>query len=88
MNRAIAGVTFSRCQVITLTGTHSNSLKLQPAVRDNIHEVRGGTKCGILLDLFTYFNPQARSYELDVVDAKVDAKVHPQIRRVAWRSEG
>lgn len=56
--------------------------------RDNIHEVRGGTKGGILLDLFTYFNPQARSYELDVVDAKVDAKVHPQIRRVAWRSEG
>lgn len=48
--------------------------------RDNIHEVRGGTKGGILLDLFTYFSPQARSFELDVVD---DLK-ESNLKRVTW----
>jgi len=48
--------------------------------RDNIHEVRGGTKGGILLDLFTYFSPQARSFELDVVDDLKDSN----LKRVTW----
>lgn len=51
--------------------------------RDNIHEVRGGAKGGILLDLFTYFSPQARSYELTTLEPEDKNG----LRRVAWSPE-
>ena len=50
--------------------------------RDNIHEVTAGENGCVLMDLFTHFRPQARSYGIAWDDTPFDAE--KQLYRVAW----
>jgi hypothetical protein len=42
--------------------------------RDNLHEVVAGPDGARLLDVFTFFSPEARSHDLDFRDKPVDAE--------------
>jgi hypothetical protein len=50
--------------------------------RDNIHEVTAGEDGCTLMDLFTHFRPEARSYGITWDDTPFDAE--KQLYRVAW----
>ena len=53
--------------------------------RDNIHIVEAGEKGCVLLDFFTCFRPEARSYELDWDTKPVD--VQKKIYKAVWRTD-
>lgn len=53
--------------------------------RDNIHHVEAGEKGCLLLDFFTHFRPEARSYELDWDATPVDAE--KKIFKAAWKKD-
>ena len=50
--------------------------------RDNIHEVTAGDRGCVLMDLFTHFRPDARSYGIEWDDTPFDAE--KQLYRVSW----
>lgn len=50
--------------------------------RDNIHDVIAGKDGAQLLDVFTYFSPEARSYGLQFDDKPFDAD--ERLYKVAW----
>lgn len=50
--------------------------------RDNIHEVTAGENGCVLMDLFTHFRPEARSYGIEWDGKPFDAEA--QLYRVAW----
>ncbi len=53
--------------------------------RDNIHQVEAGENGCLLLDFFTHFRPEARSYELDWDATPVDAE--KKIFKAAWKKD-
>lgn len=52
--------------------------------RDNIHEVEAGPEGGTLVDVFTYFRREARSYELEWDAAPVETG--GKLYRAQWKS--
>lgn len=53
--------------------------------RDNIHQVEAGEKGCLLLDFFTHFRPEARSYELEWDATPFDAE--KKIYKAAWKKD-
>lgn len=53
--------------------------------RDNLHVVKAGPKGGVCLDLFTHFNRQARSYEMEWDDKPVSGST--DTFRAAWSKQ-
>ncbi|WP_169978510.1 cupin domain-containing protein [Tautonia rosea] len=54
--------------------------------RDNLHEVRAGDREVRLLDVFTYFRPEARSFEIAFDDRPIDRD--RGLYKVAWKESG
>jgi hypothetical protein len=51
--------------------------------RDNLHEIVAGKEGARLMDVFTFFSRDGRSYDLDLSDKPLDGK--PDVYEVSWK---